>query len=159
MFKKQEKKLENKPDREIIDGFKNKYDFLSNFHKCKVEFEGITYPSSEHAYQASKTENFKAKKIIAKTLEAWETKIICNEFKYGQTVGYQRQKITIMYNIVRAKFSQNASIRSQLVNTGSALLIEGNTWNDTYWGQCGNLGQNHLGKILMQIRNLFRESD
>ncbi len=159
MFKKQEKKFENKPDRELIDGFRDKYHFLSNFYKCKVEFEGVIYPSSEHAYQASKTENMKAKKIIAQTLSEWEAKILGNEFKYGQTVGYQRQKTTIMYNIVRAKFSQNASIRSQLVSTGSALLIEGNPWNDTFWGQCGNLGQNHLGKILMQVRNLLKESD
>ena len=36
--------------------------------------------------------------------------------------------------------------------TGDAELVEGNTWNDTYWGVCNGVGHNHLGKILMQVR-------
>lgn len=32
-------------------------------------------------------------------------------------------------------------------------LIEGNYWHDTYWGVCEGVGENHLGKLLMEIRN------
>ena len=39
---------------QVIDSFGGEYSFLSNFHKCKVEFEGMTYPSVEHAFQAAK---------------------------------------------------------------------------------------------------------
>ncbi len=31
-------------------------------------------------------------------------------------------------------------------------LVEGNWWNDTFWGVCNGEGQNNLGKILMKIR-------
>ena len=38
----------------IIDSFRGEYGFLSNFNKSRVEFEGMTYPSVEHAFQAAK---------------------------------------------------------------------------------------------------------
>ena len=33
------------------------------------------------------------------------------------------------------------------------VKIEGNTWNDTFWGVCNGQGQNWLGKILMLVRS------
>lgn len=41
-----------------------------------------------------------------------------------------------------------------LLDTGDAILEEGNHWNDTFWGVRlkNGQGQNHLGKILMQVR-------
>ena len=43
-------------------------------------------------------------------------------------------------------------------DTNNEELIEGNTWNDTYWGVCNGRGQNHLGKILMKVRSLLKEA-
>ena len=59
-----------------------------------------------------------------------------------------------MEDIVRAKFTQNQELKQQLIGTGDAYLEEGNTWHDTCWGvdlKTGE-GQNHLGKILMKVR-------
>lgn len=36
--------------------------------------------------------------------------------------------------------------------TGDAILIEGNTWGDRFWGVCEGFGQNHLGHVLMRVR-------
>ena len=57
-----------------------------------------------------------------------------------------------MYEIVLAKFSQNEYLKRRLLETGNALLIEGNDWGDTYWGVCNGRGKNKLGKILMRVR-------
>ena len=57
-----------------------------------------------------------------------------------------------MYLICRAKFFQNEDLGQKLMNTGDAVLIEGNYWGDRYWGVCNGEGQNKLGKILMKIR-------
>src|SRR4051812_21328901 len=38
-----------------IAEFQGEYRFLSNFWPATVEFEGIRYPTAEHAYQAAKT--------------------------------------------------------------------------------------------------------
>src|SRR3954468_6821071 len=48
-----------------IDSFQGEYRFLSNFWPAGVEFEGITYPTAEHAYQAAKTLDVALRKRIA----------------------------------------------------------------------------------------------
>ena len=53
---------------------------------------------------------------------------------------------------VNAKFSTNESLKKRLLETGDEELIEGNTWNDTYWGVCKGVGLNKLGEILMRVR-------
>ncbi len=47
----------------------------------------------------------------------------------------------------------------KLLNTEELLLIEGNTWKDTFWGMDMNSGEgeNYLGKILMNVREEFRK--
>jgi predicted NAD-dependent protein-ADP-ribosyltransferase YbiA (DUF1768 family) len=39
-----------------------------------------------------------------------------------------------------------------LIDTGDQELIEGNWWGDVIWGVCNGKGENHLGKILMEVR-------
>jgi ribA/ribD-fused uncharacterized protein len=66
---------------------------------------------------------------------------------------WEKVKEEYMYQIVKAKFIQNPAIADALLETGNALLIEGNTWGDTIWGMCNGRGQNKLGKILMRVRS------
>jgi predicted NAD-dependent protein-ADP-ribosyltransferase YbiA (DUF1768 family) len=51
------------------------------------------------------------------------------------------------------KFSDPV-LREMLLDTGDAILEEGNMWNDTFWGIDLNTGkgQNHLGRLLMERR-------
>ena len=39
----------------MINKFRGANRFLSNFYETSVEWEGLTYPSSEAAFQAAKT--------------------------------------------------------------------------------------------------------
>ena len=63
----------------------------------------------------------------------------------------------IMKEILRAKFSV-PELKDMLKATGTAVLIEGNRWHDNRWGACNcekckeKEHENHLGKILMEIR-------
>jgi hypothetical protein len=57
-----------------------------------------------------------------------------------------------MLDILRIKF-QNPRMRDALIGTNGVKLIEENEWNDTFWGVCNGRGQNHLGKLLMQVRS------
>ena len=42
-----------------------------------------------------------------------------------------------------------------LLKTGTAELIEGNWWGDTFWGVFNGAGQNHLGRLLMEVREFY----
>ena len=57
-----------------------------------------------------------------------------------------------MYEVCYAKFIQNPRLAKWLIETGDEILVEGNTWNDKFWGVCNGEGANNLGKILMAIR-------
>jgi predicted NAD-dependent protein-ADP-ribosyltransferase YbiA (DUF1768 family) len=54
---------------------------------------------------------------------------------------------------VLAKFEQFPYLAAKLIETGTATLVEGNHWGDTFWGVDHEQGgENHLGKILMAVR-------
>lgn len=61
-------------------------------------------------------------------------------------------KLSIMEELLRLKFARGSDLAQQLLNTGDQELVEVNWWNDTFWGVCNGRGANHLGKLLMKIR-------
>jgi hypothetical protein len=133
-----------------IDNFYGKYRFLSNFYPCEIEYEGLIFHSVEAAYQASKCNDIDERRQFC-DLSPVEAK------KRGRKVPlpllFNKQKDVIMLVLVRQKFERSSELRDLLISTGDALLIEGNTWGDTYWGVCNGVGQNKLGYILMQVRD------
>ncbi len=70
-------------------------------------------------------------------------------------------KIAIMEEIVRTKFTQNEDLKAMLLATGDLVLEEGNAWGDTFWGVDAKTreGQNHLGRILMRVREELRNKE
>lgn len=133
----------------MIREFEGQYRFLSNFYPCTIIYEGITYPTTEHAYQAAKTLDLERKIYISRLETAGQAK------RKGKNVqlrpDWEEVKLQIMYNICKLKFSK-PQFAEELKATGTQELIEENTWNDTFWGRCNGKGQNNLGKILMRIR-------
>ena len=134
-----------------IDRFDGNFCFLSNFYPATVELEdGIVYPTSEHAFQAMKTTNMDERRAVAVCATPGQSK------RKGRKVplrpDWEDIKIAVMETVVRAKFQQHQDLEERLIQTGNAELIEGNTWQDRFWGVCGT-GENHLGKILMKIRD------
>jgi len=134
-----------------IESFSGEYKFLSNFYPCVVELDDEKYSSVEHAYQAAKTLDIKDRKIIQNTPQPNIVK------KLGRYVtvrdDWNEIKLEIMSMLVWQKFSTSNELRKKLLNTYGYELIEGNRWNDTYWGICKGIGQNNLGKILMAVRH------
>jgi ribA/ribD-fused uncharacterized protein len=135
----------------MIDSFSGQYRFLSNFYQCKVELEGIVYPSSEHAFVAYKTEDIDIRNYVAAIGTPGEAK------RFGRKIilrdNWDGIKFLVMRMIVREKFYQNPILMDKLVATRPYELIEGNTWGDTYWGVCNGKGLNSLGLILMYVRD------
>jgi len=135
-----------------IVSFTGAFKFLSNFYLCEIEYEGIVYPSSEHAYVAAKTTDIIQKYAIAEIDNPGEVKRLGRKLKIRSD--WEVVKLLIMRSIVEAKFDQNPELMEMLQMTRPHELIEGNSWGDIYWGQSPvGKGKNELGKILMSIRD------
>jgi len=138
---------------EIINSFKGEYAFLSNFFPAPTVYEWLLYQCSEGAYQAAKSMDL-IDRIKFVSLNGAQSK------KLGKSVklrtDWNKVRIGIMCSIVLDKFERNPNLRELLVNTGDATLIEGNYWHDTFWGVCDGIGANHLGIILMDVRELLK---
>lgn len=141
----------------MIDKFDGEYEFLSNFYQHPVFYDGQVWASNEHAFQAAKTDDLIEKLRIKSALTPGQAK------RLGRIAplkaNWELIKVKVMYDICFKKFSQSEELKKKLLDTGDQELIEGNYWNDTFWGVCEGKGQNHLGKILMQIREELRGTD
>lgn len=135
---------------QTIDSFSKEYRFLSNFWPCEVLLDGDLYTSTEHAFQAAKTLDLVERQTIR------ECRLASDAKKLGRTVtlrdDWEYAKDKIMLGLLRQKF-RNPDLHAKLLATGNATLIEGNTWNDTYWGVCNGQGLNKLGLALMLVRS------
>lgn len=133
-----------------IDNFDGEYRFLSNFYESPVEFEGHTYPSVEHAFQAAKTLDEDERAKIRNLDTPGKAKRAGKKVKLRED--WDGVRVLVMGELVRRKF-EDPELRAQLLATGSAPLEEGNTWGDRFWGTCGGKGENNLGRILEAVRD------
>lgn len=139
----------------MITEFTEENRWLSNFALVDVVFDGVTYPSVEHAYVAAKTLNPEIRKEVSKLNSPGSAK----RFGRLMTVRYDwdEVKLGIMESLLKQKF-KNKKFADKLFETGDCLIVEGNNWHDNYWGSCSCLWcesvqkQNNLGKLLMRIR-------
>lgn len=133
-----------------ITKFDKKYYFLSNFYPIEVEYDGITYRSSEAAFQAMKCVD-KKDRYAFKDLSSSKAKQLGRRVKLRPD--WENIKDQIMYEVVKSKFSNSMYLKSMILGTGDAYLEEGNTWGDKYWGTVNGVGNNKLGEILMRVRD------
>jgi ribA/ribD-fused uncharacterized protein len=132
-----------------IESFTGDYRWLSNFHMAQVTFEDETYPSTEHAYQAAKTFLPAERRAIREAKSCGDAKRLGR--KVSMRPDWDDVKVDIMRDLLRQKFKY-PDLRQKLVETGRQHLVEGNHWNDVFWGVCAGEGENHLGRLLMDIR-------
>lgn len=138
-------------ESKVIDSFSGDYAFLSNFYPAELEFGGFLFPTSEHAYQAAKSDDINVWMRIQKLPFPGQAKKLGRNIKVVKD--WDKIKINVMRKVLNNKFRDNPDLLKMLRDTGDALLIEGNTWGDRFWGLCNGQGLNHLGNLLMEIRD------
>lgn len=138
----------------MINEFRGKYYFLSNFYIAPVIWEDVRYTNNESAFQSAKLTSRIERQDFSE-LDPGAAK------RKGRRVqlrhDWEKVKFQIMYEIVKAKFEQNEDLKIKLLETGDEYLEEGNTWGDKIWGTVNGKGQNNLGKILMRVRDELRQ--
>lgn len=133
-----------------IYGFQNDYRWLSNFAWCKVIYEDVEYPTVEHAYVAAKTDNTRRKVLISMAATPAEAKRMGKNPTHIRS-DWESVKQDVMFELLVQKYSQ-PKFMELLLDTGDQYIEETNHWNDTFWGVCNGVGENRLGKMIMDIR-------
>jgi ribA/ribD-fused uncharacterized protein len=137
-----------------IEFFEGNYYFLSNFYDAPHMFAGIEYPTTEHSFQAMKTRSQKEREAIANANTPSAAKHMGRRVTLRED--WEDVKVEMMRRILRRKFDTHPKLYVQLMATGDAYLVEGNSWGDKFWGQCPvGEGHNVLGLLLMELRGLY----
>jgi ribA/ribD-fused uncharacterized protein len=137
-----------------IDKFRGRHAFLSNFHPAEVELGGYMYPSVEHAFQAAKCAYREDRIEICAAEEPRDAKRLGRQVEARSD--WNKVRVTVMASLVLQKFARHPELRRRLLETDAEELVEGNTWNDRFWGRVAGEGENTLGRILMQVRERLR---
>ena len=137
---------------DVIDKFKDDFAFLGNRFRCLFTWEGIQYKSAEAAFLSSMCEDEAERKVYA---QCSIQKAVLKAKEQTPYPGWEEARLDIMETILKAKFEQNPDLMKKLLETGNSILINGNSKQETFWGidLYSWEGENHLGKIIMKIRD------
>ncbi len=142
-----------------IDFYKEfgEYGFLANYSPHGFYQNGIYYPTVEHYYQSEKFDNPNIRDSIITAKTPKEASMIGRDRTHKRKEHFRDQKLQVMYEGVLEKFRQNPDIRSKLIETRNQIIRE-MTVKESYWGVGPDLdGENHIGQILMNVREQVKK--
>lgn len=133
--------------------FSGNLDFLSNMYMCDIALpSGRVYTCAESYYLSFKTTNLEIrKKIHDERMNGYEVKALFKNKPFLIRPNWNDIRLQIMINVLIRKF-ENKTLRFKLQNIDDSLLVEHNTWGDTYYGICNGKGENYLGRALKYIK-------
>jgi ribA/ribD-fused uncharacterized protein len=138
------------------------YGAFSNLYKRSIVFEGVTYATSEHAYQAGKPRKDNVREwILSAPTPALVAMAAHGLYVWDVAPDWSKIKFERMRAVLMAKFSQHEDLRELLLSTGEARLVEAATVKNLVnleWGEVNGKGKNMLGVLLMEVRTLLREN-
>ena len=146
------------------------YGFLSNWYLSSFELDGIKFTSMEQYIMYCKCIEFgdldSAKAVMTTDEPAEQQKIARKASGYNDKIWAGRRQLVALKGLM-AKFSQNEDLKTKLLDTGDAYLVEC-AYHDVIWA-CGIRlnesecfdssnwrGTNILGFALMEVRDRLR---
>ncbi len=135
-----------------FSGVSDKNGFFSNYAAYPINIEEKVWPTAEHYFQARQFEDNSLDEELVKYKSASIAVRISRENSGNKRNDWPKIQDKIMYDVVKAKFSQHEILREKLLATGDSPIVQHSPDND-YWGDGGDgTGKNKLGKILMRVR-------
>lgn len=134
------------------------YGEFSNFAKFPILLKGQVWPTTEHYFQAQKFVGTEYEEKVRCAKSASEAAQMGRDRSLPRRADWQQKKEEIMLDALRAKFSQHPELKTLLLSTDDALLVE-HTTNDSHWADGGDgSGKNRLGVLLMRLRDEIRQA-
>lgn len=151
-------KINQPGPEEDISFYPKEFYVFDNFSAFQVEYNGIIFPTSEHAYQSMQF--IKTSKEIFEKIKnsksAHDAQKMAFENKDKADPEWDKKKKEIMKSILRSKINQHPYVLKKLLQTGDRKIIE-DSWRDPIWGWGeAKCGQNLLGQIWMELREEYR---
>lgn len=161
----------------MINHFRGEYGFLSNMYNAPIIYEGIKWENTETAFMWEKCRLCEVEiKEEDKAEKFWEIGDIVPWTQFCMLMppnivkkksrevelrpDWNEIKLKIMYDVLVLKFTSEP-FREKLLATGDQNIVEGNYWNDKFWGvdlkETPNEGENWLGRLIMDIRNKLQK--
>lgn len=141
-----------------IRGFRNPYRWMSNMYTpCMVTLDGVKYSSVEKAYQAAKSLDPDHRARVKHAKGPSEAKRLGRHCRVQPD--WDGIKLVVMEKLLRQKFAPGTWYARKLMDTGHCYIEETNWWGDRFWGVCDGDGTNHMGMLLMKIRNELIEAE
>jgi ribA/ribD-fused uncharacterized protein len=134
------------------------YGEFSNFSPHAFEIKGKVWSTSEHYFQAQKFAGTEHEEAVRQAKSPMIAARMGRSRQRPLRPDWEAMKDDIMREALEAKFKQHPGLRSLLLETGDAELIE-HTRNDSYWGDgWDGSGKNRLGQLLMELRTKLRKT-
>jgi len=131
---------------------------FSNFSSFKLNWKGVDWMTSEHAYHAEKFEDSKILEQLKNTRSAHDAMKLAYANKDKYRKDWDEIRLEMMKKILLAKVEQHPYVKKKILESGDRELVE-NSWRDSYWGWGPNKdGENHLGKLWMEVREEVRRN-
>lgn len=131
-----------------ILGFSGDWAFLSNLYPSPLEWMNFLYPCVENAFQAAKTSDHEVQRRLTELSPD-------DAAAYGRMVplrpDWEEVKLDVMTSLLALKF-EIPVLRRRLIASAPKELVNLNWWGDRYWGRVKLQGENHLGRLLMELR-------
>lgn len=139
-------------------------DFISSEHYYqffKFCYEGANNETLEYAELIKKARTANDAKLLAgqKIKGGYQSHLnnVIKDYKDKAILNpkWEEIKINVMRNALCYKFSQNEHCRKILIKTGDKMLYEDSPYDD-FWGIGKHkTGQNWLGKLLVELRDII----
>jgi ribA/ribD-fused uncharacterized protein len=143
-----------------VKAFTGRLAFCSNFYRSPIPAipSGPVLPTVEHAYVYNKTlVESERTDIVNLTIGGAGPGVIK---RHGRRVTLREDwdtiRLDVMHRLLVAKFTRHPELADRLLATGTEELVEHNDWGDRYWGVSRGSGYNHLGRLLMLVREQLR---
>lgn len=161
--------LENKS--EILVLFFSGRSYLSNFHRCRFEVDGVQFTSTEQFFHYQKAHVFNDKSSMSRILatnDPKEQKRLGRKVKNYEESVWSDKCFMVMKRGLYAKFEQNPVLKERLLSISNARFVEASPF-DRKWGI--GIGADHpnaaspskwpgtnlSGQALNEVRDILKE--
>jgi ribA/ribD-fused uncharacterized protein len=143
------------------------YGWLGNMYAAPITYNGQIYRTSEALFQCLRFDNPEIRELIRAQRSPMAAKMVTKPYKNQMIIApREKEDIQNMALCLQLKFDQHPALKEKLLKTKDHILIEDignrNGENHLFWGMKKIngvwTGNNMMGKLLMELREKYKQS-